>query len=148
MTATAPSPPPPGRLPRTVILGWALGAFPQAIAGYAFSVLLFRYLTDTVALSAALVGTMIAVSKIYDGLIDPTIGYVSDRIETRMGRRRPLMLLGGVLLASSIAVLFSVPLDASMPVKIAWVGAGLLLFSSGYSLFAIPWLAMPAEMTD
>ncbi len=136
------------RLPRAVVLGWALGAFPQAIASYAFSVLLFRYLTDTVALGAALVGTMIAVSKVYDGLIDPTIGYVSDRIETRMGRRRPLMLLGGVLLASSIAVLFTVPLDASVAVKIAWASAGLLLFSSGYSLFAIPWLAMPAEMTD
>jgi GPH family glycoside/pentoside/hexuronide:cation symporter len=135
-------------MPLRLSMAWGGGAFGQAVAFYAYTVLLFRYLADTAAISAALVGTLIALSKIYDAIIAPLIGFLSDRVPTPMGRRRPWMILGGVLLASSMLVLFNVPLSYGMTGKIAWAAMGLLIFSTGYSFIAIPWLAMPAEMTD
>src|SRR6478672_4508549 len=113
------------RLPRSLAVGWGSGAYCQAIATYAFGVLLFRYLTDTAAVGAALVGTMIALSKIYDAAINPLIGMLSDRIATPMGRRRPWMLIGGVLMAASMVMLFNVP-GLATGQKIAWISVGLL----------------------
>ncbi|HWU03653.1 MAG TPA: MFS transporter, partial [Novosphingobium sp.] len=133
-------------LPRRLAVAWGSGSFCQTLVIYAFGVLYFRYLTDTVGLGAALVGSLIAVSKVYDALINPVIGWLSDRIDTPMGRRRPWMLAGAVLMALAMAGGFAIPPQAAPGLRMVWAGAGLFLFSSGYSLFAIPWLAMPQEV--
>lgn len=137
----------PAEIAPTLVVAWGSGAFCQAMVIYAFSALFFRYLTDTVAIGAALVGTMIGLSKFYDALIAPIIGWFTDRVDTPMGRRRPWLLIGGVMMAASLIFSFSIPPGAALGTRVAWAAAGLILFSSGYSLFAIPWLAMPAEMT-
>jgi GPH family glycoside/pentoside/hexuronide:cation symporter len=129
-------------------VAWASGAFPQAIAFNAFSVLFFRYLTDTVGLEAALVGTIIGASKFYDALIAPAIGHVTDRLDTPLGRRRLWMLLGGLGMAVSLVTCFNVAVGASYTVRVAWAVAGYVVFATGYMVFAIPWLAMPPEVTD
>lgn len=129
-------------------IAWATGAVPQAIAFNAFSLLYFRYLTDTVGIEAALVGTIIALSKIYDAIIAPFIGWITDTVETRMGRRRPWMLAGGLTMAVSMVICFTVPLTAAYELKLAWASVGVFLFSTGYMLFAIPWLAMPPEIVS
>jgi GPH family glycoside/pentoside/hexuronide:cation symporter len=139
---------PPAEIATGLVIAWGSGSFCQAMVIYAYGVLFFRYLTDTVGISAAIVGTMIGASKLYDAIIDPTIGWLTDRFDTPMGRRRPWMLLGGVLMALSLAAGFNVPVDGSMTMRVTWATAALLLFSSGYSIFAIPWLSMPAEMTS
>jgi GPH family glycoside/pentoside/hexuronide:cation symporter len=135
------------RAPLSVAIGWGSGSFCQSLVIYAYSVLVLRYLTDTVGIAAALAGTLMAVSKTYDALINPLIGWFTDRIDTPMGRRRPWMLLGGIFSSASLVLGFHIPLDAAMGVKIAWACAGQFLFSTGFSLFAIPWLAMPQEIS-
>lgn len=128
-------------------IAWASGAFQQAIAFNAFAVLFFRYLTDTVGLEAALVGTIIGASKFYDALIAPGIGHLTDRIDTPMGRRRPWMLAGGLAMAASLVACFNIPVEASYAARMAWAAAGYFAFATGYMVFAIPWLAMPPEVT-
>jgi GPH family glycoside/pentoside/hexuronide:cation symporter len=139
-----PAPRDTGRLQA---VAWGSGSFPQTLIIFAFGGLLFRYLTDTVAIGAALAGGMIALSKIYDASINPLIGWVSDRVDTPMGRRRPWMAAGGVCMGLSMALLFHVPASISATAQLVWIGVGLFFYSNGYSLFAIPWLAMPSEMT-
>lgn len=129
-------------------VAWAFGAFPQAIAFNVFTVLFFRYLTDTVGLEAALVGTIIGASKFYDALIAPGIGMLADRIDTPLGRRRPWMLLGGIGMAISLVACFNIPLDAEYGVRLGWAALGYFIFATGYMLFAIPWLAMSPEITE
>lgn len=135
------------RAPLSIAVAWGSGSFCQSLVIYAYSVLVLRYLTDTVGLAAALAGTLMAVFKVYDALINPVIGWFADRIDTPMGRRRPWMLLGGVFSSASLVIGFNIPLDAPMVEKIIWACAGQFLFSTGFSLFAIPWLAMPQEIS-
>ena len=45
-------------------------------------------------LSLAFVGLMLALSRVFDGVTDPVIGFMSDRIRTRWGRRKPFVLIG------------------------------------------------------
>jgi GPH family glycoside/pentoside/hexuronide:cation symporter len=135
------------RVSQGMVVAWASGSYCQTLVIYAFGVLYFRYLTDTVGIAAALTGTLIAVSKLYDALINPMIGWLTDRVDTGMGRRRPWMLIGGVFMALALVQGFNIPVEASAGVRIGCAALGLFLFSTGYSLFAIPWLAMPPEIS-
>ena len=136
-----------GRIPLALVVAWASGSYCQTLVIYAFGVLFFRYLTDTVGIAAAIAGTLIAASKLYDTLINPLIGWLTDRVDTPMGRRRPWMLAGGIFMTLALVQGFNIPVGASTSVRIACAALGLFLFSTGYSLFAIPWLAMPSEMS-
>ncbi|MCI9579275.1 MAG: MFS transporter, partial [Oscillibacter sp.] len=52
------------------------------------------FLTNTVGLSSGIVGTLIAVSKLFDGVTDILFGAMIDKTRTRMGKARPWMLWG------------------------------------------------------
>ena len=68
-----------------------------------------HYFTDVVGMNTALAGFVIAAGKIWDALMDPLIGYLSDRTRSRLGRRRSWMLAGIIPLMIGLFVLFTVP---------------------------------------
>ncbi len=133
-------------LPFSTTLGWGIGTMAVAAMFNTVNVLLLRYLVDIVGIGAALAGTLIAGSKVYDAIIDPLVGTASDRTRSPWGRRRPYLLLGGVLIALSGWALFNVP-AADLNFAVVWVVIGLLIYATGYAAFSVPYLAMPAEMT-
>lgn len=135
------------QLPLKLQLGWGIGSLAMTLMHSANNVLLLRFLTDYVGIAAATAGTMIAVSKLFDAVIDPMIGVASDRTKSPWGRRRPYLILGTILAVSSFWFLFSMPIPADMQTRILMVGAALLVNAAGYGIFMIPYLAMPAEMT-
>lgn len=64
---------------------------------YAFlSSFVMIYLTNTIGLSSGIVGTLIAVSKLFDGFTDIFFGSMIDKTRSRLGRARPWMLYGYV----------------------------------------------------
>lgn len=64
------------------------------------------FLTNTVGLSSGIVGTLIAVSKLFDGVTDILFGAMIDKTHTRMGKARPWMLWGYVGCAETLAAIF------------------------------------------
>ena len=52
------------------------------------------YLTNTVGLNAGIVGTLIAVSKLFDGISDVFFGSMIDKTKSKMGKARPWMFWG------------------------------------------------------
>jgi Na+/melibiose symporter-like transporter len=83
--------------------------------------LLLRYLTDYVGLAAGLAGLLIAVSKVYDAVTDPLMGWVSDNTRSRLGRRRPWLLVGTLLCGLALVALFNVP--AASRARRSWPGS-------------------------
>jgi GPH family glycoside/pentoside/hexuronide:cation symporter len=134
-------------LPVSISAGWGAGSLAMSAMYQATSVLVLRYLVGFLGIPAVLAGLLIGVSKFFDAVIDPLIGIASDRAETAIGRRRPFLLVGGVGSALSFWMLFHVPLYKDFDLRVWMVEAILLLTAAGYSLFNIPYLAMPAEMT-
>ncbi len=77
---------------------------------YAFlSAFVMIYLTDTVGMNAGIVGTLMMLSKLFDGVTDIFFGSLIDRTKSRMGKARPWMLYGYVGNAILLVAIFTVP---------------------------------------
>ena len=77
---------------------------------YAFlTAFIMFYLTDMIGLDMGIVGTLMAVSKIFDGLSDFFFGNLIDRTKTKMGKARPWMLFGYIGCAICLIACFSIP---------------------------------------
>ena len=78
------------------------------------------YLTNTVGLKAGIVGTFIAVSKIFDGFTDVFIGSMIDKTKSRMGKARPWMLWGFFGCAITLFAVFAIPTSLGKTAQYAW----------------------------
>lgn len=88
---------------------------------YAFlSSFVMIYLTNTVGLSAGIVGTLIAVSKLFDGFTDIFFGAMIDRTHSRLGKARPWMLYGYIGCAVTLAAIFAIPTSWGTTAQYAW----------------------------
>jgi glycoside/pentoside/hexuronide:cation symporter, GPH family len=134
-------------LPLRLRIGWGLGSLPGSALSVTANVLLMRFMTDTLGISAALGSSVFAFAKLWDAVNDPLIGAFSDRVSTPWGRRLPWILAGGLLSAVVVVASFSVPIQSG-PGLVVYMGVAMLLFATTYSLLMIPYLAMPAEMTQ
>ena len=77
---------------------------------YAFlSTFMMFYLTDTVGMDVGIVGTLMALSKLFDGVTDLFFGSMIDKTKTKMGKARPWMIFGYVGCAIMLAAIFMVP---------------------------------------
>ena len=106
-----------------------------------------RFMTDSLGIGAAMAGTLLAISRIYDGVIDPLMGAVSDRTRSRWGRRRPWLLLGSLMCGLAMVGKFVVPDFESPSMLAAWMTLVLLFFATSYTTFRIPYLAMGADLS-
>jgi len=133
------------------ILGWSVGTIGPVTLLYVVNYSFMFFMTDLLGVTAALAGSLIFAVRIYDIFADPTMGMVSDRTVSRMGRRRPWMLAGGFLSSAGCVGLFTVPAAVTAGgtvVVSAWTLGALILYFTGYTMFNVPYMAMPAEMTE
>ena len=78
------------------------------------------YLTDSVGLAAGVVGTLIAVSKLFDGFTDIFFGSMIDKTHSKMGKAKPWMLYGYIGCAITLVGCFAVPVSLGTTAKYAW----------------------------
>jgi GPH family glycoside/pentoside/hexuronide:cation symporter len=135
------------RLPLAACAGWGAGTLCSSILLYTTNTLLLRYLVDYVGIGAAVAGTMIGGSKIFNALAAPAVGILSDRTHTRFGRRGPYLLAGALGCGVALVLLFWTPRGLSGPALLTYVGAALLLYALVWTVFDVPYLTLPAELT-
>jgi GPH family glycoside/pentoside/hexuronide:cation symporter len=128
-------------------VGWGLGSLPGSALAVTANVLLLRFMTDTLGIGAAIASTIFAVAKVWDAFNDPMVGAFTDRVATPWGRRLPWILTGGLLSALVVVAAFSPPFESGSTL-VVYMAVMMLAFATTYSLLMIPYLAMPAEMTD
>lgn len=92
------------------------------------------YCTDTLQMSPALVGTLLVISKLLDGVTDVFAGYIVDRTNTKIGRGRPYeFCIIGLWLCTWL--MFSCSPAFSLAVKCAWVLIAYALVNSVFYTF-------------
>lgn len=131
-----------------VLASYAAGSLGTGAFGTLPGLVLAYYLTDSIGVTAALATVLVLVPKVVDVLAYPLIGALSDRASHRTGYRTRLMLAGALALPLLFVATFSAPPDWGTGAAGVWVMGFFLLASLAYSCFQVPYLALPAELTD
>jgi len=97
---------------------------------------------DPVWLAAALTGP-----RFLDAFIDPLVGRFSDNLQSRYGRRRPLIVIGALVQALAFGLIWMVPVGLGPVGLTTWLVAMQIVFYTGYSFFSVPFLALQYEIT-
>jgi glycoside/pentoside/hexuronide:cation symporter, GPH family len=108
--------------------------------------LLFFY-TDVYKIPAAAAGMIMLVARFWDMGIDPVIGILSDRTQTRWGKFRPYILFGAVPYALLAVLTFTTP-NLGGTGKIIYAGATYVLLMTAYAVVNLPYSSLAAVMTD
>jgi GPH family glycoside/pentoside/hexuronide:cation symporter len=128
--------------------GWAIGTLCSTFLLYVTNTFYLRFMTDYVGLSAGIAGSLLASMKLFEMFTNPLTGIVTDKAPAWFGRRRPFLLIGAVLSALGLVLMFSVPSGLSPGTEKLCAVAVLVIGSIGYTIFNVPYLAMLAEMTN
>jgi GPH family glycoside/pentoside/hexuronide:cation symporter len=135
------------RLSLMTCLGFGVGTVGVSVMLNAVTAYFPAFMSTVLGQSPELAGLLLMGSKLYDAVCDVAVGLMSDRTRSRWGRRRPYLLAGAVFSSASFLMLFAPPVTGNHGLVI-YMAAALVLYSTGYSLFNVPYMAMPSEMTD
>ncbi|MGO4461390.1 MFS transporter, partial [Streptomyces sp. M-16] len=125
-------------------LGYASGSLVTGAFNTLPGLLLLPYLTDTLGVGAAVAGAVVLVPKVWDVLLTPFAGRISDRTHGRWGPRRGHVLGGGLGVAAAFALMFAGA--ARGPAGALWAAAGFLLTATAFAFFQVAYAALPAEI--
>ena len=133
-------------LPRRTLVLYGLPNLSYSVASLPLALFVPAFYSDDLGLPLASVGSAIAASRVLDVVTDPLIGVLSDRTRSRLGRRKPWVVLGAPLLLLSTWMVF-VPGErgeVSLTHLLVWT---CLLFL-GFTLVDLPYKAWGAELSD
>jgi len=108
--------------------------------------LLFFY-TDVYKIPAAAAGTIMLIARFWDMGMDPIIGIISDRTQTRWGKFRPYILFGAIPYAVLAILTFTTP-DLGEIGKIIYAGTTYVLLMTAYAAINLPYSSLGAVMTS
>jgi Na+/melibiose symporter-like transporter len=125
------------------LLAFGFPALPHAFIALPLNIVIPAYYATHTAVTLLQIGVFTSSSRLLDAFLDPLVGYLSDRIDTPWGRRKPWGLAAGAVCAVSLFLLFQPPANAD----IAYYGLWSFLLYFGFSLFEIPRSAWSAEIS-
>ena len=107
-----------------------------------------KYLTDTVGIAAIWAGTAVMVSKAWDAVTDPLMGYMTDRTLSRWGRRRVYLLFGAVPMCLAMVFFFTAPSYLPQSMHFAWAIVALIVLYSASTIINVPYTSLTPELTS
>lgn len=151
MATAAPSdaiaPPPAEQLPTRLKLFHGLGSIAYGIKENGFATFLLLFYNQVVGIDAGLVGAAIMIALIADAFVDPVIGELTDRTNTRWGRRLPWLYAAPIPLALAWMMLWSPP-EGSTAFVLTWLIGWAIVVRSLVSMCEVPSVALVPELTS
>jgi glycoside/pentoside/hexuronide:cation symporter, GPH family len=127
-------------------IGYGFGDAASSMFWKLFSMYLMFFYTDVFGISAAVVGTMFLVTRLWDAAFDPLVGILADRTETRWGKFRPYLLWMAVPFGVIGVLTFTTPPFGAAG-KIAYAYVTYSLMMTVYSLINVPYASLMGVMT-
>ncbi|BAW94145.1 transporter, major facilitator domain protein [Actinomyces sp. Chiba101] len=129
-------------------VGYGSGDVAGNVVYVLLSAFVMIYLTDTAGLNPGIIGTLMMLSRLFDGFSDIVFGTLMDRTRTRMGKARPWMFWGFFGCAAMIIAVFAIPSSLGDTAKYAWFFiAYSLLNAVFYTANNIAYSALTALVT-
>ena len=135
-------------VPFTSKLAFGIGQFAEGLKNTAFGAFVLFYYNQVLGLPGTLAGAALFIALLFDAVTDPMAGSLSDKTQSRLGRRHPFMYASAVPLGLAFVGLFAPPSDLGEWGLFAWLATFAVLTRMAMTLYHVPHLALGAEMTE
>lgn len=136
-----------GRPGHKEMVNYGLGFFGVILTWTLVGTFLTYYYTDVAGISAGVVGTLMLVARLFDGVTDIGMGAIVDRTKSKHGKARPWLLWMGIPLGVATFLLFTVP-EMSSGGKIVYAYVTYILLILVYTAMSIPYKTLLGYMTQ
>lgn len=154
-TAAVPAPPAfpdyvgkDDRLPLGVKLAYGAPNFAGAGMAIPVAIHMSIFYSDTILVPLGYIALAVAFARAFDAILDPLMGWVTDRTKTRWGRRRPWMLAGAPFCSIAFIALFSPPESLTEMGAARWFTVTFVLFFLATTMYGIPHYGLGPELTS
>jgi GPH family glycoside/pentoside/hexuronide:cation symporter len=137
----------PDKLSRKTKLAYGAGDLGAAIVTAINGFFLLNFLINVAGLRPGMAGNVFLIVKIWDAVNDPLIGWLTDRTVSRMGRRRPWLLIAAIPFAVMFFLQWLVPPFGEAGKFVYYLVVAILL-DFAFTAVNVPYAALTAELTQ
>ena len=138
----------PHKLPLRLKTAYGFGSVAFGVKNNGFDYFLLLFYSQVVGLDAHLVGIAITTALVFDALSDPVVGYWSDNLRSRWGRRHPFMYAALIPVSLSYFLLWNPPTDWDEQSLFWYLLVLAVIIRTFITLYETPSSALAAELTD
>jgi GPH family glycoside/pentoside/hexuronide:cation symporter len=138
---------PNDRVPFPKKLAYALGGPVDILSVWVLVSIAYPLFNMDLEMRPLYVSIILMSLRLWDGIIDPIMGWLSDNARTRWGRRRPFVFVGAILSALTYPLIFWFPVGLSPEQNMLWVIGFGIIFYTCFTVWAMPYQSMLMEMT-
>lgn len=141
---------PEDKIPTKEKIFYGLGALMDGGGVALMACVLLNYMTDTLLIASAAASTIMLISKIWDAVTDPVMGYISDNTRSRFGRRKPYMFIGGISLIVALFLLFAPIREWGITDQaglIAWMLTFYMFWNTCSTCSQVPYTSMASDIS-
>ncbi len=135
------------KLPFKIKMSYGIGAICDNALYTLIGTYLLLFLTTVAGVSPAMAGTIVAIGPVWEAICGPIVGFKSDGMVSRYGRRKPFLLTAAVPVAIVTSLLFT-SIDASPTVKAIYYIVVVLMFFTTFATFFVPYMAWGSDLTE
>ena len=126
---------------------YGAGAAAESIISVAFNAFNFFFYTNIMGVPGTLAGLAITIALVFDAITDPLVGAVSDRWQSKLGRRHPFMLAAPIPVMLCLFLIYTPPDSLEATGLFLWLTILTITMRSSMTLFHVPHLALGAELS-
>jgi GPH family glycoside/pentoside/hexuronide:cation symporter len=135
------------RVPFREKLALGIGGFPSLFGYIGINTVARTVYILILGVNPFLVGLALFVPRFLDGFLDPLMGKISDNCHSKLGRRKPFIVIGALLMGIVFGLIWMVPEGWGQAAKLAYFIVMQFIFFACYSMFSVPYTALTYEMT-
>lgn len=129
-------------------LAFGCGGIADGVKNNGFDYFLLFYYSQILGVSAGLVSIALLVALVFDAVSDPAVGYWSDNLRGRFGRRHPFMYAALIPVAVTYFFAWNPPASLTGDALFPWLLTFVLLGRLSFTLYEVPHNALAAELTS
>lgn len=134
------------RIGTPTMAAYGVGAAAYGIKDAGFGTFLLIFYNQVIGLPPAQVGLVVMLALVLDAMIDPAIGFFSDRTRGRWGRRHPWMYAAALPIAIGWVLLWNPP-QGSQTLEMLWLFVMAVIVRSAVSAYEVPSVALTPELS-
>lgn len=141
---------PEDKIPTKEKIFYGFGALMDGGGVALMACVLLKYMTDTLLIASAAASTIMLISKIWDAITDPIMGYISDNTRSKFGRRKPYMFIGGIALIIALFLLFAPIREWGITDQaglIAWMLIFYMVWNTCSTCSQVPYTSMASDIS-